>query len=63
MDRVQLAWGCRGDEDLTCLTTKSPGTPDTHLIDLGRMKGCATFKPPYGFEPGISGLINVHPNH
>ena len=44
-------------DSLLC-TTKSPGVPSTHLIDLGRMKGR-----PSGFEPGTPGLGNQHPNH
>ena len=32
-------------------TTKSPGVPGTHLIDLGRMKKAElTWKPTGGFE-------------
>ena len=40
MDEVQLLEATellRGDSLL--FTTKSPGGPGTHLIDLGRMKG------------------------
>ena len=37
---IGFDWGCRvlqGDSLL--FTTNSPGSPGTHLIDLGRMKG------------------------
>ena len=34
-------------------TTKSPEIPDTHFIDLGRMKG---LEPRSGFEHGTPGL-------
>ena len=33
-------------------TTKSPGVPGTHLIDLGRMKGWLTLDPPVSLNPG-----------
>ena len=35
MDRVQLPQGCRARKR----TSKSPGLPGTHLIELGGMKG------------------------
>ena len=41
MDRVQLSrrYGATTGRHLT-LTSKSPGEPGSHLIDLGRIKGC-----------------------
>ena len=51
----------------TCLTTKSPIGPDTHLGNLGRMKGCVSrpWSLPVGLNCGawITGLGIQHPNH
>ena len=48
---LKAAGPLRGD----CLlfTDKTQKTPETHLIDLGKMKGWALEPPPSGFEPGI----------
>ena len=51
-------WG-----DSLLFTTKSPGVPGTHLIDLGMMKGELNLEPPDGFEPGTPGLGIQRPNH
>ena len=40
MDGVQLLWI---GKDSLLFTTKSPGVPGTHLIDLGKIKGYDDF--------------------
>ena len=50
--------------DSLIFTTKSPGDPGTHLIDLGRMKKAElTLKPPSCFDPGTLALGIQSHNH
>ena len=45
-------------------TTRSPGDPDIHLINLGRMKGSElTLEPPSGFDAGTTELGIQRLNH
>ena len=47
--------------DSKLFTTKFPGYPRAHMIDLGRMNGWVN--PTSGFKSGISGLRIQRPNH
>ena len=45
-------------------TTRSPGVPGIHFIDLGRMKGSElTLEPPSGFDAGTTELGIQRLNH
>ena len=50
----------RGDSLL--FTTKSPGIPGTHFMELGRMKVWVYLGVPSGFEHGTPGLEIQHLN-
>ena len=56
MDGVQLLWI---GKDSLLFTTKSPGVPGTHLIDLGKIKGYDDFWTwdPYSWYPGIDTFL------
>ena len=42
MNSVEMSQSCRAIQgDTSLVSTKSPGVPGTHLIDLGRMEGSA----------------------
>ena len=32
-------------------------------VKVGHLQRLMHFKPPYGFEPGLSALVNLHTNH
>ena len=63
MDIVQLSVDDRVTVKDLLLTIKSLGILDIHEIDLWRMKAETVSQSPYGSEPGIFGLIDLHPNH